>query len=695
MNTGIVSALGGGAGFDSQKLVTDLVNVQKEPLQLRIDNQKKDFDSQISAYGVLKSSMSELQGILTPLANPDTFNARAVNVPTTDVLSVNSLKSTAQPGTYKIEVEQVAAAQSLAFNVSATSGTAALGKTGELTFKVGQWAYVDPAVPGDPQVATTFTVNADKPSFKIQVDEADSLTDIAKKINDAESNVKASVLQVDGVSQLMITSESGEKNALKITTTDTDPVTGLNDFEFKEGGGNSAVLETQQGQDAKVKLNGLNVTRDNNEIDDVIPGFSFTLNKADVGNPITFSITEDRATAEAAIKSFVDGYNLFFETANELIGVKTDAETNATSAGELSKDGTAKSLLNLIRQTVGTSIPGLDKSGNLSALTNVGIRTARDGTLEIIEKDFREAFDNNFDQVATLFSQSTTTSSNAFEVSLGSYGGDAKAGKYDVHISQTPTKGYLEGGTLPSFPIDASNPADDYGFKVLVNGTTSGDMKLEGTYTNATELAAELQSLINGDSEIAKSKSFVDVTVEVNAAGDESIKLTSREYGDTSGVRFENAGAQFAEKVNITDATATTVGKDVAGTINGVAGFGSGDLLLAAIDTDSYGLNLKVKEGAATGDFTFNFSRGFAGELANLSERFLGKDGIIDTKEKSIQKDIKSLDGDQTKLDRRMTAYQERLSAQFIAMERVVASLNSTKSQLTGLVDRLPFTAQK
>jgi flagellar hook-associated protein 2 len=686
MATNIVSALGGGAGFDSQKLVTDLVNVQKEPLQLRIDNQKKDYDAQISAYGVLKSSMSELQGILSPLANPDTFNARAVNVPTTDVLSVNSLKSTAQPGTYKIEVEQVAAAQSLAFNVAAPSSTAALGKTGELTFKVGQWAYA-----GTPEVATTFTVNADKPSFKVQVDEADSLTDIAKKINDAESNVKASVLLVDGVSQLMITSESGEKNALEITTADAS----LSDFEFKAGGGNTAVLETQTGQDAKVKLNGLDVSRDSNEIDDVIPGFSFTLNKADLGNPITFSITEDRATAETAIKDFVDGYNLFFKAANELVGVKTDEETNATTVGNLAKDGTAKSLLSLIRQTVGSSVPGLDKNENLSALTNVGIRTKRDGTLEIIEKDFRAAFDNNFEKVATLFSQSTTTSSNAFEVNLGSYGGDAKAGKYDVHISQAPTKGYLEGGAI-TFPIDASSPVnpDDYGFKVLVNGTTTGDLKLEGTYANATELAADLQSIINGDTEVAKSKSFVDVTVETNGDGDEVIRLTSRDYGSASGVRFETAGTEFADKVKIADSTATTVGKDVAGTINGVAGFGSGDLLLAPIDTDSYGLNLKIKEGTASGDYSFNFSRGFAGELANLSERFLGKDGIIDTKEKSIQKDIKGLETDQTKLDRRMTAYQERLSAQFIAMERVVASLNSTKSQLDGLVDRLPFTAK-
>jgi len=45
-------------------------------------------------------------------------------------------------------------------------------------------------------------------------------------------------------------------------------------------------------------------------------------------------------------------------------------------------------------------------------------------------------------------------------------------------------------------------------------------------------------------------------------------------------------------------------------------------------------------------------------------------------------------------LDRKMSAYQDRLSSQYAAMERIVASLNQTSSQLDGLIDRLPFTAQ-
>jgi len=686
MSTNIVSALGGGAGFDSQALVSDLVGVQKAPLQARIDNQRTSYDSQISAYGTLKSSMSELQALMAPLADPSIFNSRAVNVPTTDVLSVNSLESSAQPGSYKIEVDQVAAAQSLAFNIATADATSALNKTGELTFKVRQWTYA-----GAPEQPDVFSVNADKASFKIDITAADSLADIADKINDSDSGVKAAVLEIDGVFQLMVTAESGAKNALQITGDTAD----LDVFEFVTGGTttNSAVLETQQGQNAEIKLNGLTVSRESNDINDVIEGFSFTLNKADIGNPITFSITEDRSTAETAIKDFVTGYNLFYETMNELTGVKTDEETNAISAGELSKDGTAKSLLSLVRQTISESVPGLDSNGALSALTNVGIRTQLDGTLEIIEADFRNALDNNFDKVAALFSQSSSVSSNAIEINLGSYGSSAKAGTYDVVLSQSPAKGFLSGGVL-TLPVDASGAGDDYAFSVLVNGTTSGSLVLEGNYTTAAEMAADLQSTINGDREISGSQSFVDVSVENDGAGD-YLKLTSREYGSSSGVRFETAGVDFAANMKIDTSTATTVGIDVAGTINGVAGFGSGDLLLAAIDTDAYGMNIKVKEGTAAGSYSYDFSHGFAGELSNLVSRFLANGGIISNKEESLQGKLTGLDSDQSKLDIKMTAYQERLSSQFIAMERIVASLNSTKGQLDGLVDRLPFTASK
>ncbi|EPJ45055.1 MAG: hypothetical protein OFPI_37950 [Osedax symbiont Rs2] len=90
-----------------------------------------------------------------------------------------------------------------------------------------------------------------------------------------------------------------------------------------------------------------------------------------------------------------------------------------------------------------------------------------------------------------------------------------------------------------------------------------------------------------------------------------------------------------------------------------------------------------------------SFTRGVTGDLSNLISTMLGSEGAIGKKEELIGKQQAELVADQKDLDMASTAYQQRLSRQFIAMEKIISSLNQTKDQLTGLIDRLPLTAQK
>ena len=99
---------------------------EKAPQENRLNTRQEKLEAQISAYGVMKSSLSEFQSVLAPLSNPDTFNARSVSFPDTDVITPNSLDAEAQVGTYQIEVLEVAQSQSLASGAIADS-KAALG----------------------------------------------------------------------------------------------------------------------------------------------------------------------------------------------------------------------------------------------------------------------------------------------------------------------------------------------------------------------------------------------------------------------------------------------------------------------------------------------------------------------------------------------------------------------------------------
>ena len=678
MDTSIVTALGAGSGIDTVELVKKLVDIERAPQQQRLDSKKETLDAQISAYGTLKSSLSTFQEILGPLSNNDTFSARSVSFPETDVVTPNSLGTNAQVGSYQLEVIDVAQAQSLAINNTYADKDAAIGVEGNLTISLGTWTY-DNTDPNNP-LPQSFAENENQLAFDVEITTNDSLQDIADKINAADSDVQASVLLVDGNYQLMISAPSGENNALQITADDPS----LDLFNFNASN-YANVTETQQGQDAHLKLNGLNVYRDTNEVNDVMQGLSFSINKASPGEKFTFSISEDKGTAETAIRDFIEGYNSLYNTMKALTGVTTDAETNAPTRGELASDGTAKNLLARIRNMISEAVPGVSE---FNALTNIGIRTKLDGTLEIDAEDFNAAIKDNFDKVAAIFSPQTSSTNSGVDVVIGSYASKTVSGTYSGTVSTAPSKGSVVSD-LDFAAFDTTAPAGDYTFSVTVDGITSDALTLSGNFTTAEEFRAELQSLINNDASISAGKAFVDVVVD-----DNKIQIQSRQYGSSSKVSFASAGAEFASATGLSGTSVSTIGVDAAGVLNGDTAFGAGEVLLPKIDSDPYGLNLTISEGM-TGDFSFTFSRGFAGELSLLIDSFLSSSGVIQSREDSINSQLKGIAGDQDNLDRKMTIKSDRLTQQYFAMERIIASFNSTADSLTGLVDRLPFTYKK
>lgn len=684
MSNNIISSLGAGSGIDTTSLVSQLVEIERAPRQQSLDKREEELTSQISSYGILKNSLSEFQSAMSPLADNDTFNARSVSFPDSDVITPNSVDPGAQTGTYQIEVVEVAQAQSLATGAYADKD-AALNESGTLTISFGTWSYDDDADP-DPD---SFSPNDERAALNISVEADDSLQDIADKINAEKADVQASVLLVDGQYQLLLTAPSGENNALRISSDDPTKgdSSGLSVFEFNELAP-SQVTETQKGNDAELKVNGLTVYRETNEIDDVIQGFNFSLNKADPGSSLTFSVTEDTSAAEQAVRDFVEAYNLFYETTKNLTGV-TEDENNQTVTGALASDGTAKTLINRLRSAVTSTVPGLDSG--FTALTNIGVRTELDGTLAIDEDDFNSAFNENYELVESLFASNFESSSDQVTVTAGSYASDTVAGDYEVIVTQDPEKAVV---TANAQILDFSSPplslGSDYAFKINVDGVESEDIILSGSYSSVDEVRADLQAIINGDPNIKDANIAVDVGYSSG-----QFSFTSRSYGNSSEIRIDSAS--FADPAKAAELGLTDLhdnGVDAAGTIGGETAFGSGNVLLPPIDSPAYGLNFTIGESAAAaGAVTTTFTRGLAGELSGLVDNLLANDGSIQNREKNINNSLEDITDDRADLDRRMMRLEERLLSQYLAMERIVSSFQSTGNQLNGLVDRLPFTA--
>src|SRR5690606_32383239 len=183
----IVSSLSGGSGIDNAALIKQLAELNNAPQAARLESRQSLLETQISDYGLLRSSFAQLQTAANSLASRDTFDAKAVSIPTTSLLGITKLESKAVPGDYRLQVEQVAQAQSLSSG-NYLSMNDAVGK-GTLTLRFGGWdAGLD-----------AFSVNGDKPGATIIIDDTNNtLSGLRDAINASGIGVQASIVSDAG-----------------------------------------------------------------------------------------------------------------------------------------------------------------------------------------------------------------------------------------------------------------------------------------------------------------------------------------------------------------------------------------------------------------------------------------------------------------------------------------------------------------
>lgn len=692
IDNNIIQSLGAGSGIDTSNLTKQLVAIEGAAPQQRIDNKRDKAESQISDFGLISSAMATLQDAAEILTAPEGLFSKSAAFTQSSALVPVELETSVQAGSYTFTVEKVAASQSLTSDFF-TEPTEAVGE-GVLTFRFGN-ATAD--VDGAMQTIDGFSQDLDAEEVQITIDSTNnSLEGLRDAINSADFGVRASVIN-DGVNgyRLQISAESGSNNELEITVEEAgaspsnDDNTGLSRFAFNETA--SQMTQNQGGQDAELTINGLTVYRESNSINDIVDGLKLDVLEADPGVPINITISDDTVFAEQNIRDFVEAYNLFLEVVTPAMGVSEveddDGETEEV-IGSLANDALAKSMLSQIRSVIASAIPGL-ADGGFKTLGSIGIRTELDGTMSIDEKTFSAAIDDNFEDVQKLFSPNKSTSDNG--IYINSYNTKTTAGEYDVVITTPPSKGVYEGGVLggsTAFPTAFSSATRVHEFSIDVNGTATGALVLpEATYQTQDDVANALQSVINMDSNLSETGDTVTVSYD---SLNNRFDIVSDKYGASSNVSILTASDDIVADLGLAVADGTA-GATVAGTINGVSAFGSANVLLPAIGEPGEGLALVVGEN--TTSTTVNLSRGFAGELERLLTGYIDKNGLIATKEANLESNIESLDTEQDKLDRRMTSYQERLINQFIAMERIISSLNSSGSFLENLINTLPFTA--
>ncbi|WP_053349542.1 flagellar filament capping protein FliD [Vibrio alginolyticus] len=164
------------------------------------------------------------------------------------------------------------------------------------------------------------------------------------------------------------------------------------------------MTEVQAGQDSEVLLDGVaKLSSHNNVIEDAIEGVDLTLKGKSEPNkpPAEIGVEYDRQSVRNDIENFVAAYNSFYQTSQALASV--DPVTG--QKGPLSGDSTVRSADSRLKSVFSTRI---DKAPeNLKSLTEFGITTTRQGTLEINYDVLDRQLNNNFNELEKFFGGNT------------------------------------------------------------------------------------------------------------------------------------------------------------------------------------------------------------------------------------------------------------------------------------------------
>lgn len=642
-----ISASGLGSGIDINGLVSQLVAAQRQPMDQRLSARETKLKAQISGLGTFKSALSTFQTALTNLKKTDAFQMMKAAVSDEKAFAATAANG-AQAGTYSIKVDQLAQAHRLATPAAQAfaSASATVG-SGTLTFQFGAYD----------STANSFAANAGKSVQSIVIPPDSTLAGVRDAINKADVGVIANIVNDGNGYRLVLGSkDSGAANSLKITA--SDPSLSLLAFDPTNAADRTA-KQTQAAADAKIVVDGLSISSASNTLKDMIPGV--TLNLKTAGTVSTLALEQNNAEITKGVEAFVKGYNDLLGTVKTL----TSSGANGGKQGALANDSSVRSVAGQLRGMLGQAVSGL--SGGIRALADLGISTERDGTLKLNSTKLQEAVSTNAKDVAALFARSGQTTDP--QIRYVSATSDTQGGHYDVAVSRIATQGRYVGGTA-----DLDVGAADAAFSLKVDGVTSGGIALTaGTYTGA-DLAAELQSRINGDSALKATGASVTVGYANNA-----FTFTSNRYGSSSQIEFTAVGAGVGNALGVS-VGAGAAGEDVQGSIGGVAATGSGRRLTAT--GSAVGLAVEVQGGAVGDRGKVSLTDGLASRLDNLLTDILANDGPLSGRTESLNKQMKSLGNEREGVDRRMDVMEARYRAQFTAMDQLVSQLSATGSFL-------------
>lgn len=520
-----------------------------------------------------------------------------------------------------------------------------------------------------------FSLNGAINSKTITLEAGDqTLQGIRDAINKADMGVTATIVS-DGSSKpfhLVVTSnKTGEATSMKIGVSGEDGSAAdpaLAALLGYDPTGVQGMAQTAGAQSTLLNMNGIEIKSDSTSVKDAIQGV--TLDVSAVGSS-TLTVTKDTAAISTAVNDFVKAYNTLNSTMSGL--TKYNAETKKGAI--LQGDASVRAIQSQMRRQISAVVEGT--GGKLNSLSQIGIAFQQDGSLKVDSSKLNKAITENAADFGGLFAAmgSTTDGLVKFDKSTAA----TKAGTYGVNITSLATQGTLASSAALGTTTIAPNTV----WRVTLNDTDPAtdsktqEIKLPaGTYSK-DDLAALLRSSINGNAVFAGAGDTAESKVDENGI----LTLSSSKYGSTSNISLASVSGSSVD--SIFGGAAPSKGADVVGTIGGVSATGNGQALTAAPGSNAEGIQVSITGGILGDRGTVTFSQGFAFQLNNLATGFVGKDSLLKSKTDGLNVSIKSVADQAARFETRLESIEKRYRAQFVALDAMMSSMQSTSDYLT------------
>lgn len=379
---------------DWSALITAAVNA-KLTAATTVSTSITNNEARISAYQTLQTDLSTLSSGLSSLATAvvnslatNAFATRAATISSTGDVSASSALSMsvsngAATGDHTLTISQVATAHKV-IGTSQSSQTSALGYSGTFSLGLGSGSTAD-----------------------ITVSSTMSMQDVVDAINAQTSttDVQASIVQVSSGSYEMVLTGTEDAADISYSSTSGDDI--LSELGVTDSTGAFAdVLQTSQA--AEFSLDGISMTRDTNDITDVLTGVTFNLLQATTsGATINISIEPDTSQIESAVETFVTDYNTFRDAV--IAQQATASDGTADSSAVLFGDGTMRDIMDSLQNALNSTVGGL-------TMADLGLSFNEKNELELDTSTLSDVLSTNLSGVTTLLSAQTKTSSSQLSV---------------------------------------------------------------------------------------------------------------------------------------------------------------------------------------------------------------------------------------------------------------------------------------